>query len=126
MIHLGLVTLAFVLALDSPRPAAANGGTRRAAEAPLEPEPGAEPGHYDGLLRIPEPGPWRVTVAITGPAGAGEAAFEVEVQEPAGVDWRVLAAALPLVIPAVWWSLRHQRGDAVEPAAHRDAPRSRS
>ena len=55
---------------------------------------------HHGELDLPEPGRWRISLAVSGPAGSGEAAFEVEARPRAVWPWvlsGVVAIGLILV-----------------------------
>ncbi len=51
----------------------------------LERGTGGTPRLYHGNLEVPAVGPYRILIQASGPAGSGEAAFEVDVQPPSPV-----------------------------------------
>ncbi|MFW6070743.1 MAG: hypothetical protein ACOC9X_06800 [bacterium] len=66
---------------------------------------------YEADLQVPAEGPYEVGIAVDGPHGAGEAAFEIEATTAGGVNWPLLGGlgvALFAVVFAVnaWRSNR--------------------
>jgi hypothetical protein len=76
----------------------------------LERGTGGIPLLYHGNLEVPAAGPYRVLIQSSGPAGSGEAAFEVDIQPP-------LPVAAPLALGlaalgaggALWWAWTRRR-----------------
>ena len=73
----------------------------------------ASPGWYAADLPVESTGEWTLSVALTGPLGAGEAEFPVEVQSGSGTNWFVIGAfGIVLVLfvrTAFSWRRRRNR-----------------
>lgn len=77
---------------------------------------------YHGNLGLPSLGAWRFTVVVEGPAGVGQVDVEFEIQ-PQTSHWRLLGAALVLVIVAAWWTMFRARPADVAEGRDEDEPR---
>lgn len=78
-----------------------------------------DPRYHAAKFALGAEGRWRVTVAVRGDAGEGEASFEVTARERGLLGHPVtfvLLALLPLVI-AAWWILREEEDTGSEGAA---------
>lgn len=84
---------------------------------------GRSPRLYHGILELPSPGVWRVTVVVEGSAGEGRVDFELEVQPRTSLDWRLLAVAVLLVIVAAWWTMFRPRPAYIEEGVTEDQSR---
>jgi hypothetical protein len=78
---------------------------------------------YHGNLGLPSSGAWRLTVFVAGPAGVGQTDVEFEIQPQTSLDWRLLGAALVLVIVAAWWTMFRARPAYVAEGGDEDEPR---
>jgi hypothetical protein len=56
---------------------------------------------YHADLELPADGLWHVTVKVSGPAGAGTAAFDLHVVKPARIPWLTIAGAGVLLVAAL-------------------------
>ena len=77
----------------------------------------ASPGWYAADLPVESTGEWTLSVALTGPLGAGEADFPVEVQSGSGTNWFVIGAfgiVLVLFVRTAF-SWRRRRNRAASP-----------
>ncbi|MBE7470874.1 MAG: hypothetical protein DPW09_29745 [Anaerolineae bacterium] len=61
---------------------------------------------YEVDLDLPAAGQWEVKVLVNGPAGAGDARFEVEVLPPATFTGWFLGGGLAVVLLAFGWVIR--------------------
>lgn len=61
---------------------------------------------YEADLDLPVAGQWEVRVLVNGPAGAGDARFEVEVLPPATFTGWFLGGGLAVVLLAFGWVIR--------------------
>ncbi len=86
-----------------------------------------DPRYHAAKFALETPGTWRITVAVEGPEGSGEEAFELRARE-----WGVLAnpffvifiSLLPLALLG-WWLLREPKTaqpEGISPDAPRGAP----
>lgn len=65
---------------------------------------------YHGELEVPTAGPWRITLTVEGPAGAGQAMFELEVRPPEPLPGLLLLGLVGVVIAgALGWFLARSR-----------------
>jgi hypothetical protein len=96
---------------------------RSTATATLIPGGGRNPLLHHGNLGLPSAGGWRLTVRVEGQAGVGQAGLELEVQPAASLDWRLLGAALVLVVVAAWWTMVRARPASIEEAGSVGEPR---
>jgi hypothetical protein len=87
-----------------------------------------DPRYYAAKFALGAEGLWRITVAVQGEGGEGEASFEIRARE-GGLLGRPLVLTLLAVLPllAAWWFLsredkgREENGEAVEAT---DGPQS--
>lgn len=63
------------------------------------------PDLYHADLVVPAAGPWRFTLAVEGPAGTGEAGFELEVYPPRPLVWSLVPGVL-IGLALLWWLAR--------------------
>lgn len=89
----------------------------------LVPGGGGNPLYYHALFEMPAPGRWRVTLAVEGPAGAGRAAFDLDVQPARSPVWTLVPAFL-LGLGGLWWVVRWWRRQAPAGGPQTDAGRS--
>jgi hypothetical protein len=61
---------------------------------------------YEADLDLPAAGQWEVRVLVNGPAGAGDARFEVEVLPPSTFSGWFLGSGLVVVLLAFGWVIR--------------------
>lgn len=66
------------------------------------------PDLYHAEVVVPAAGQWRFTLALQGPAGTGEAAFELDVQPPRPLLWSLLPGVL-IGLALLWWLVRPVR-----------------
>jgi hypothetical protein len=70
-----------------------------AIETLATPQQGLNGFYYELDVRLPTADQWRAAVVVDGPAGAGEAAFELQVLAARRVNWNVvLSAAVALLV----------------------------
>ena len=73
----------------------------------LAPAAGMVAGYYEADVELATAGRWQVQVVVSGPAGGGQAAFELEVRAARRVPPLVWGALGLLVVLGGWfWSLR--------------------
>jgi hypothetical protein len=84
------------------------GASANAATVTLVPGAGGNPLYYHRLVEIPAPGRWRLTVAVEGAAGAGQTAFELDVQPARSLAWGV-ALGVAIGLAVLWWTVRGSR-----------------
>lgn len=62
---------------------------------------------YHGNLELPSEGLWRVTVAVEGPAGTGQTAFELDVRASNSLAWLLIIGGTVVSFAAaaggLWW-----------------------
>lgn len=64
---------------------------------------------HEGDVELHSTGLWRVTLAVSGPAGAGEAAFDLDVRPPRSVLWSLAPAGAAVVAILGWFLARTRR-----------------
>lgn len=65
---------------------------------------------YHANLEVPDAGRWRVLIDVEGPAGVGQAAFELDVQPPRPFIGPILGGLAVLTVSvAVWWARTRRR-----------------
>jgi hypothetical protein len=63
---------------------------------------------YHALLEVPSAGAWQVTVAVEGPAGRGEASFDLSVKPTRSFGWS-LAPGVVVGLAVLAWVLAGRR-----------------
>lgn len=76
--------------------------------ASLERRADGNPFYYHGIPELPAAGPWRITVAVQGPAGAGQAVFDLDVSPPRPLAWSLAPGAV-VAGGLLWWLLARTR-----------------
>jgi len=92
-------------------------GTGTTATGVLERGTGGDRRLYHGDLEVPAEGRWRVTVAVEGPAGNGQAVFELDIRPSRPLTWAFVVGGTALLFAAaigsLWWlwarTVRRQR-----------------
>lgn len=87
-----------------------------------------DPRYRAAKFALGRPGPWRITIAVAGPRGRGEAAFEVTAREPGLLGHPLLLTLLALLPLGLlgWWLLRDEpaagSSGGISPGAPPGAP----
>jgi hypothetical protein len=99
------------------------GGPGDAIRHPATREQADDPRFYAAKFKLGSVGRWEITTVVTGPEGAGEVSFEVDVQEPGPLANPFLILALALIpLGLVAWWLRGDESPAPEVSSPSNRP----
>ncbi len=92
----------------------AQDGSGTVVQRPATSEAAANKLFYELDVEMPHEGPWEVRIAVNGPEGSGENAFDVEARPPSNINW-TLIGALGVVVVAGGYIATTMRGRKATP-----------